>query len=160
MISNKIIPCKYAGQDTHLRADGHSTAMRKPDGSVGAWTHAGQATQDMRIPDSVIRIGRHKARGIEVEHPAVFPVDLAAHVMAAFTDPGEITYEPFGGSGTSIVAAERLGRRCRALDIAPEYVDVALRRWNQLYPDQPGRLEGGGSFEETAAGRGVAVTAS
>ena len=71
---NKIVPCKYAGQDTHLRADGHSTAMRKPDGSVGEWTHAGQTTQEFRLPDSVIRIGRHKARGIEVEHPAVFPV--------------------------------------------------------------------------------------
>ena len=157
---NKIVPCKYAGQDTHLRADGHSTAMRKPDGSVGAWTHAGQATQEFRLPDSVIRIGRHKARGIEVEHPAVFPTALAEHVIAAFTDPGEITYEPFGGSGTGIVAAERLGRRCRAIDIAAEYVDVAVRRWNQLYPDQPARLEGGGSFGETAAGRGIELPAA
>ena len=157
---NKIVPCKYAGQDTHLRADGHSTAMRKPDGSVGAWTHAGQATQEFRLPDSVIRIGRHKARGIEVEHPAVFPVALAEHMIAAFTDPGEITYEPFGGSGTSIVAAERLGRRCRAIDLAPEYVDVAMRRWNQLYPDRPARLDGGGAFAETAAARGVELPAA
>ncbi len=157
---NKIVPCKYAGQDTHLRADGHSTAMRKPDGSVGAWTHAGHATQDFRLPDSVIRIGRHKARGIEVEHPAVFPTALVEHMIAAFTDEDEVCYEPFGGSGTSIVAAERLGRRCRAIDLAPEYVDVAVRRWNQLYPDQPARLDGGGSFEETAAGRGVELPAA
>ena len=157
---NKIVPCKYAGQDTHLRADGHSTAMRKPDGSVGAWTHAGHATQDFRLPDSVIRIGRHKARGIEVEHPAVFPTALVEHMIAAFTDEGEVCYEPFGGSGTSIVAAERLGRRCLAMDLAPEYVDVAVRRWNQLYPDQPARLEGGGSFGETAAGRGIELPAA
>ena len=80
-------------------------------------------------------------------------------MIAAFTDPGEITYEPFGGSGTSIVAAERLGRRCRAIDLAPEYVDVAVRRWNQLYPDQPARLEDGGAFTETAALRGVELPA-
>jgi len=123
---NKIVPCKYAGQDTHLRPDGHSTAMRRADGTVGAWTHAGQVTQDTRIPDSVIRIGRHKARGIEVEHPAVFPVALAEYVIAAFTDEGDVVYEPFSGSGTSIVAAERLGRRCRAIDLAPAYVDVVL----------------------------------
>lgn len=41
---SKIVPCKYAGQDTHLHADGHSTAMRKADGSAAAWPHAGQPT--------------------------------------------------------------------------------------------------------------------
>ena len=151
---NKIVPCKWAGQDTHLRADGHSTAMRKADGTVGSWTHAGEATQSHRIPDSVIRIGRHKGRGIEVEHPAVFPTALAEHVMAAFTDDGDICFEPFGGSGTSIVAAERLGRRCRAIDIAPEYVDVALRRFHQLFPTVPVTRDGDGrSFNELAAAR-------
>jgi DNA modification methylase len=152
---NKIVPCKYAGQDTHLRADGHSTAMRKADGSVGAWTHAGQPTQDHRIPDSVIRIGRHKARGIEVEHPAVFPVALAEHVIAAFTDQGDVCFEPFSGSGTTIVAAETQGRICRAVERAPAYVDVTVRRWNALFPDRPARLENGAGFAEAAAARGV-----
>lgn len=48
---HKIVPCKHAGQDSHLRADGSSTAMRGKDGEVGGWTHAGQPTQDTRIPD-------------------------------------------------------------------------------------------------------------
>ncbi len=154
---NKIVPCKYAGQDTHLRSDGHSTALRAADGKVGAWTHAGQPTQSHRIPDSVIRIGRHKARGIEVEHPAVFPVALPELLIEAFTDSGELVYEPFSGSGTTLIAGERTGRRVRAIDLAPAYVDVAVRRWNQQAPDQPARLEGGASFPETAAARGVAV---
>ena len=80
-----------------------------------------------------------------------------AHLIAAFTDSGQIIYEPFGGSGASIVAAEKLERRCRAIDLAPEYCDVAVRRWNDLYPNQPARLDGGGSFEATAAARGVPV---
>ncbi|CAK0764701.1 Methyltransferase [uncultured Gammaproteobacteria bacterium] len=150
---NKIVPCKYAGQHTHRRADGRPTGMREADGTVNAWTQADEVTQSHRIPDSVIRIVRHKARGIEVEHPAVFPVLLVEHVMAAFTDQGDVCYEPFGGSGTSIVAAERIGRRCRAIDLAPEYCDVAVRRWNKLYPDQPARLESGGTYAETAAAR-------
>ena len=156
---NKIVPCKYAGQHTHRRADGRPTGMREADGTVNAWTQADEVTQSHRIPDSVIRIVRHKARGIEVEHPAVFPVALAEHVIAAFTDPDEITYEPFSGSGTTLIAAERLGRRCRAIDLAPEYCDVAVRRWNKLYPDQPARLEAGGSFEATAAARDVSLPA-
>ena len=74
--------------------------------------------------------------------------------MAAFTDDGDICFEPFGGSGTSIVAAERLGRRCRAIDIAPEYVDVALRRFHQLFPTVPVTRDGDGrSFNELAAAR-------
>lgn len=157
---NKTVPCKYAGQDTHLRADGHSTAMRKADGTVGAWTHAGQPTQDFRIADSVIRIGRHKARGIEVEHPAVFPVALAEHVIAAFTDTGDACFEPFSGSGTTLVAAQRLGRRCRAIDLAPAYVDVALRRFRELFPDVPVTLDGDGrTYDEIAADRRTERTA-
>ena len=151
---NKTVPCKYAGQDTHLRADGHSTAMRKADGTVGAWTHAGKPTQDFRIADSVIRIGRHKARGIEVEHPAVFPVALAEHVITAFTDEGRICFEPFSGSGTTIIAGQQTGRAVRAIDLAPTYVDVALRRWSLLHPDIPPMLDGDGrTYDEIAAER-------
>ncbi len=151
---NKTVPCKYAGQDTHLRADGHSTAMRKADGTVGAWTHAGKPTQDFRIADSVIRIGRHKARGIEVEHPAVFPVALAAFALEAFADDGGICFEPFSGSGTTIIAGQQTGRKVRAIDLAPAYVDVALRRWRLLHPDIPPVLDGDGrTYDEIAAER-------
>jgi DNA modification methylase len=151
---NKTVPCRFAGQDTHLRADGHSTAMRKADGTVGAWTHAGQPTQDFRIADSVIRIGRHKARGIEVEHPAVFPVAFAAFVLEAYTDPGTLCFEPFAGSGTTIIAGQRTGRRVGAIELAPIYADVALRRWCLLYPNIAPALDGDGrTYDEIAAAR-------
>ena len=157
---NKIVPCKHAGEDSHLRADGSSTAMRKKDGEVGGWSHAGEPTQDTRIPDSVIRIMRHKGKiGDGIDHPAVFPVALPEHVMAAFSDPGDVVFEPFNGSGTSILAAERTGRRCRAVEIAPEYVDVAIRRFRQNHPDVAVTLAATGqSFEEVAAERQVPET--
>jgi DNA modification methylase len=150
---NKIVPCKWAGHvnDTH-------GGIRHKDGHVGEWTHAGQGVQDTRIPDNVIRITRHKARGIEAEHPAVFPVALPEFMMRAFSNERDIVYEPFAGSGTSIIAAERAGRRARAIELAPEYVDVALRRWRKLFPDQPVKLDGEGqSFEAVARERGVAI---
>ncbi|GER08799.1 hypothetical protein GCM10007972_24630 [Iodidimonas muriae] len=151
---NKIVACKWAG---HIN-DAHG-GMRAKDGTVGEWTHAGQGVQDMRIPDNVLRITRHKARGIETEHPAVFPVALPEFVMNAWTDKGDLVFEPFAGSGTTIVAGERAGRHVRALELAPEYVDVAARRWNALYPDRPATLEDGGGFEEIAARRGVSDAA-
>lgn len=135
---NKIVPCKHAGQDSHLRADGSSTAMRGKDGEVGGWTHAGQPTQDYRIPDSVIRIMRHKGKiGRDIDHPAVFPVALPEHILLAYSDPGDIVFEPFGGSGTTILAAQKTGRQARAIELAPSYTDVAVKRFQQNHPDIP-----------------------
>ena len=135
---NKTVPCKFAGQETHLRADGSSTAMRGKDGQVNGWTAAGQPTQDFRIPDSVIRVMRHKGTiGQDIDHPAVFPVTLPVAVIEAYTDEGAIVFDPFGGSGTTLMAAQRTGRIGRAVEIAPEYVDVALIRFQQNFPGVP-----------------------
>jgi DNA modification methylase len=152
---NKIVPCKHAGQESHLRADGSSTAMRSKEGEVGGWQHAGRPTQDTRIPDSVIRIMRHKGKiGQDIDHPAVFPVALPEFVIAAFSDAGEVVFDPFGGSGTTLLATQRAGRIGRAVEIAPEYVDVALIRFQQNFPGVPVTLAATGEpFEVVAAQR-------
>ncbi|GIX11777.1 site-specific DNA-methyltransferase [Elioraea sp.] len=148
---NKIVPCKWAG---HIN-DSHG-GMRGKDGTVGEWTHAGQGVQETRIPDNVLRITRHKARGIETEHPAVFPVALPEFVMSTYSAEGDVVFEPFAGSGTTIIAGERTGRCVRAIELAPEYVDVALLRWRQLFPGTEAVLDGDGrTFEAVAAERGV-----
>ena len=152
---HKTVPCKHAGQESHLRADGSSTAMRGKDGEVGGWTHKGQPTQDTRIPDSVIRVMRHKGKiGQDIDHPAVFPVALPEFAIEAYTDAGDIVFEPFGGSGTTMLASERTGRICRSVEIAPEYVDVAIKRFQQNYLGvSVTLLATGQSFEQIAAER-------
>ena len=136
--ANKIVPCKFAGQETHLRKDGSSTAMRKADGTIGGWTAAGTPTQETKIPDSVIRIMRHKGKiGQDIDHPAVFPVALPQFVLESYSDAGDIVFEPFCGSGTTLLAGERTGRKIRATEIAPEYVDVAVKRFQQNFPEVP-----------------------
>ena len=154
---NKIVPCKFAGQETHLRIDGSSTAMRGKDGEVNGWTHAGQPTQDMRIPDSVIRVMRHKGTiGEGIDHPAVFPVALPEHILAAYSDAGEICFEPFCGSGSSLIAAERTGRVLRGVELAPGYVDVAVERFRRLWPATPITLDATGQdWAEVTAEREV-----
>ena len=129
--------------------------MRKKDGSIGGWSHAGQPTQEHRIPDSVIRIMRHKGGiGEGIDHPAVFPVALPQFVIEAYSDEGDLVFEPFGGSGTTMLAAQRTGRICRTVEIAPEYVDVAVRRFQQNHQDVPVTLLATGqSFDEVAAER-------
>jgi DNA modification methylase len=69
------------------------------------------------------------------------------------SSPGQAVYEPFCGSGTSIIAAETIGRVCHAIEISPAYVDVAITRW-QAFTGKTATLEGDGrSFSEIAAER-------
>jgi DNA modification methylase len=152
---NKIVPCKYAGQKDHLEQDGTSTSMRGRDGKIGGWTHAGLPTQDYRIPDSVLRISRHKGKlGRDIDHPAVFPVALPTFLIETYSDAGEMVYEPFGGSGSTLIACERTGRICRAVELAPAYVDVAIERARQQLPGVAITLDATGqSFDAVAAGR-------
>jgi DNA modification methylase len=62
-------------------------------------------------------------------HHAIFPLELAEKAVEWFSDQGFIVYEPFSGSGTTLIACERLGRKCRAVEISPAYVAVAIQRW-------------------------------
>ena len=146
--ANKIVPCKWAGDPLHM------TGLRRADGTMSGCTHEGRPIQPFRVPDSVLRITRHKARGIETEHPAVFPVALPEFLMRAYTDEGEAVFEPFSGSGTTILAGQRTGRRVRAIELAPQYVDLAIARWRMLHPDLPVMLAGDGrEYDAVAAER-------
>ena len=151
---NKIVPCKFAGQDVHLRDDGSSSGgLRGKEGDRTAWNHVGKVTQDFRIPDSVVTVTRQRgAIGDGIDHPAVFPVALPEFVIEAYSDAGDIVFEPFAGSGTTLLAAERAGRHCRAVEIAPAYVDVAIKRFQQNFPGTPVTLASTGqTFAAVAA---------
>ena len=88
----------------------------------------------------------------------MFPVALPEFAMRAYSDDGDVVYEPFAGSGTSLIAGERTGRTVKAIELAPEYVDVAILRWRKLFPDQPVVLaDDKRTFEATAAARGVEI---
>jgi DNA modification methylase len=71
------------------------------------------------------------------------------------SSPGQAVYEPFAGSGTTIVAAEMTGRICHAVELNPQYVDVAIRRRGNFTGESARHDESGCSFAETAARRGV-----
>jgi DNA modification methylase len=76
-------------------------------------------------------------------------VALPQFVIEAYTDAGDIVFEPFGGSGTTMLAAQQLGRICRSVEIAPEYADVAVLRFQQNHPGVLATLlSTGQSFEE------------
>ncbi len=69
------------------------------------------------------------------------------------SSPGQAVYEPFSGSGTTIIAAEITGRSCHAVELLPQYVDVAVERW-QAFTGDTARLDGDGrTFAAVAAER-------
>lgn len=69
-------------------------------------------------------------------HPTVKLVQMLADIMLDCTTRGDIILDPFLGSGSSLIAAERVGRRLRAIEIDPRYVDVTIRRWQRHTGDR------------------------
>lgn len=67
-----------------------------------------------------------------IGHPTIKPLELVERSLRNSSLPNDIVFEPFSGSGTTIVACERLGRRCRALETDPRYVAVELERWSVM----------------------------
>ena len=67
-------------------------------------------------------------------HAATFPVDFPEHFINTFTNDNELIFEPFCGTGTTIIACERLGRKCRAVEISPAYCAVILQRMTDAFP--------------------------
>lgn len=62
-------------------------------------------------------------------HPTQKPVELATRAIGNSSRPGEVVLDPFGGSGTTLMACERMGRSCRMLELDPVYVSVIIQRW-------------------------------
>jgi DNA modification methylase len=73
-------------------------------------------------------------------HPTVKPVGLVSDAICDVTRHGELVLDTFLGSGTTLIAAERTGRRFAGCDIDPDYVDVALERWASLTGQEPVRV--------------------
>lgn len=80
--------------------------------------------------------------GAQREHNAQKPVELMEFLIENSSDAGDIVLEPFAGSGTTIVAAERQSRRCYAMEIEPKYVQVCIDRWEAYTGGRAERIDG------------------
>lgn len=83
-------------------------------------------------------------------HPTVKPVALVADALLDCSRRGEVVLDPFLGSGTTLIAADRVGRSCRGIEMDPLYVDTAIRRWQKLTGGVAINSRDGRSFEEYA----------
>ena len=65
-------------------------------------------------------------------HPTVKPVAMIAEAIKDASPRGAVVFDPFLGSGTTLLAADKVGRRCYGVEYEPEYIDTAIRRWQLL----------------------------
>ena len=115
-------------QDYHWRHESILYGWR--DGAAHYW-------EGGRKQDTVWEIPRPKR---SEEHPTMKPVELVARGLSNSSRRNDVVYDPFGGSGSTTVAAEQLGRRCHSMEIDPRYVAVAIKRWEDFTGRQAEQL--------------------
>ena len=88
-------------------------------------------------------------------HPTMKPVELVERAIRNSSRPGNVVLDPFGGSGTTLIAAEKSGRLARLIELDPKYADVIVRRWQDWTGKQATREADGKSFDQAASDSSV-----
>ena len=84
-------------------------------------------------------------------HPTMKPVELVERALRNSSRPGDVVLDPFGGSGTTLIAAEKSGRVARLIELDPKYADVIVRRWQDWSGKQAAREADGLAFDQAAS---------
>ena len=103
---------------------------------------ASHRAPDDRKQTTVLEFDRPKKSR---EHPTMKPVALVAQLIENSTDEGALILDPFAGSGTTLIAAEQMGRACTAIELEPAYCDVIVRRWEGLTGEKAARVDAEGN---------------
>ncbi len=134
--------------DYHWQHEPCWYAVRK--GRKGHWNGDRKQTTVWQIP---------KPARSETGHGTQKPVECMQRPIENNSSPGQAVYEPFSGSGTTIIAAEMTGRAAHAIELNPLYVDVAVRRWQQFTGKAAVLAGEDRTFDDIAAARGVRAAA-
>jgi DNA modification methylase len=129
--------------DYHWQHEPAIYCVRK--GKTGHWSGGRNQTTVWSIPH------RRNASG----HGTEKPVECMRRPIENNSAPGQAVYEPFSGSGTTIIAAEMSGRACHAIELNPAYVDVAVRRWQDFTGETAVLEKTEATFVDVAEERGV-----
>lgn len=98
----------------------------------------------------------HKDRDKELAaHATVKPIDLVADAIRDCSHNGGIVLDAFGGSGTTLLAAERTHRRARLIELEPRYCDVTIRRWQEMTGQEAVLVATGDSFDDVRIARDI-----
>jgi DNA modification methylase len=143
-----------AGQGSFYRSKHELIAAFKngPAAHINNFGRGAQGRYRSNVIDYPGVKGLHPARHGELElHPTTKPIALIADLIRDCSRRNGLILDPFGGMGTTILAAERSGRIARVIELDPLYVDIAIRRWERVTGVQARHTDTGLSFAETEA---------
>jgi DNA modification methylase len=140
----------YRNQSEHIIVAQHGKAPKglvrpKRKGRSTIWSAPGYST---------FRPDRTQALK---DHACTKPQSILMDLLLDASLPGEICLDPFGGSGSMTIAAQRTKRRCYSIEIEERFCDIAVRRMHELTGEYPVHAEFGLPFDEVAAERGIAI---
>ncbi|MGE0417711.1 MAG: DNA modification methylase [Acetobacteraceae bacterium] len=155
-VADSLISCGFAiraqivwAKERLVMSRGHYHWQHEPAWYAvrgkGHWTGDRKQTTLWSIPS--------RDQDTNTIHGTQKPVECMRRPILNNSSPGQAVYEPFSGSGTTLIAAEMSGRVCHAIELDPAYVDVALQRW-EAFTGKDAVLEADGrSFKEVSNGR-------
>jgi len=113
------------------------------DGLVGnhfevCWSRSPHRRRMIRVHWSGVNA---RNQGMKRSHPTEKSIEVLSQILGDYTEPKSIVVDVYSGVGTTIIACERLGRKCRAVEISPAYVAVAIQRWVDVTGGEPVLLE-------------------
>ncbi|MDB5550207.1 MAG: methylase [Rhizobium sp.] len=126
--------------DYHWQHEPCWYAVRKK----GNWTGDRKQTTLWSIPTG--------GQDVETKHSTQKPVECMRRPILNNSDPGQTVYEPFLGSGTTLIAAQSTGRVCYGVEIDPIFIDVVIRRWQAFTGDSAVREGDGRGFHDVEQG--------
>lgn len=98
--------------------------------------------KDLQEPKEATTIIRENKPLKSELHPTMKPVRLMGRLIANSSRKGECVLDTFGGSGSTLIAAEQLGRKCYMMELEPKYVDVIIDRWETFTGQKARKVEG------------------
>jgi len=151
LISNGFeIRCQIIWAKTgHILSRGHYHQMHEP-----CWyaVRGDACWQGARDQDSVWRIGKdRKGEDRQTNHGTQKPVEVMLRPILNNSSAGQAVYEPFCGSGTTLIACQKSGRCCLAMELDPKYCDIIIKRWQDFTGEKATHEESGKTYEEFSA---------
>jgi DNA modification methylase len=116
---NRTISNKHGGKNVSATIRGSNSEFATRSSVVHEFGKLG----------TVLKCGVQRGKN---QHPAMFPVELPQTYIEACTKSKGVVYEPFGGSGTTLIACEKTGRTARLMELDPKYCDVIVKRWEDF----------------------------
>ena len=111
---------------------------------------------DLKVEELVSSVLRHEKPSRNAEHPTMKPVGLVLEYLKNSSRRGDLVLDPFGGSGTTMIASQKIGRKARLMELDPRFADVIVRRWQEFTGGKAVLEESGERFDDLTAQRKAA----